>query len=306
MSYILCNNNDISDSFQAGGKPVGRRLRFNLDYCREINAQIRGLPWPPITEQATASGSDPECLPRDDNSDIIINMGETEHSLLSVNNSTRDGTPTDSMLLHNPNDDITEFSAACETSPSQESATILEDGLSIQSLMETASECRDEPGQVPSETNDTKFLQQCFTTPLPKYPPPSADSLTDYESTSTDEQMYDVEHSPQGLLGGQLLVPDPSEVKFLSGDSPTTSKFIFSVIDDAEAKLNLEGSGQRQCANGNCSHGLVKVIRPPPPDYTPSAQGVAFGFDIQYPCDRRVCRFPHVCVESPGFPFSLG
>ncbi|RDA90474.1 hypothetical protein CP533_3044 [Ophiocordyceps camponoti-saundersi (nom. inval.)] len=29
-----------------GGKPVGRRLRFCYDYCREVNAQIRGLPYP--------------------------------------------------------------------------------------------------------------------------------------------------------------------------------------------------------------------------------------------------------------------
>lgn len=301
----MCCSNDIADLLQAGGKPVGRRLRFNLDYCREINAQIRGLPWPPITEQVTASDSDPECIPHDDDSDITINMSETEHSLLSVNDSTRDETPADSMLLHDPNDDKVESSAACEASPSQESATIPEDDLSVQSLMETTAECRDEPDQVPSETNDTKSLQQRFTTPLPKYLPPSTDSLTDYESTYTDEQMYDVEHSPQGLLGGQLFVPDHSEAKLLSGDSPTTSKFIFSVIEDAEAKLDLEGSGQRQCADGSCNHGPVKVIRPPPPDYTPSAQGVAFGFDIQYPCDRRACGFPHVCVESPGFPFSL-
>ncbi|KAL6414720.1 hypothetical protein AUP68_01252 [Ilyonectria robusta] len=32
----------------AGGKPVGRRLRFDYDYCREVNAELRGLPWPPL------------------------------------------------------------------------------------------------------------------------------------------------------------------------------------------------------------------------------------------------------------------
>ncbi|EQK98820.1 hypothetical protein G6O67_002176 [Ophiocordyceps sinensis] len=30
------------------GKPVGRRLRFCLDHCRQVNAEIRGLPWPPV------------------------------------------------------------------------------------------------------------------------------------------------------------------------------------------------------------------------------------------------------------------
>ncbi|KAF4595663.1 hypothetical protein GQ602_001276 [Ophiocordyceps camponoti-floridani] len=32
-----------------GGKPVGRRLRFDYDYCREINAEIRGLPLPHVS-----------------------------------------------------------------------------------------------------------------------------------------------------------------------------------------------------------------------------------------------------------------
>ncbi|KJZ72856.1 hypothetical protein HIM_07800 [Hirsutella minnesotensis 3608] len=31
-----------------GGKPVGRRLRFSYDYCREANAQLRGMPTPPV------------------------------------------------------------------------------------------------------------------------------------------------------------------------------------------------------------------------------------------------------------------
>ncbi|KEY67244.1 hypothetical protein S7711_06711 [Stachybotrys chartarum IBT 7711] len=33
-----------------GGKPVGRRLRFDYEYCREVNAGLRGLPWPPPAE----------------------------------------------------------------------------------------------------------------------------------------------------------------------------------------------------------------------------------------------------------------
>lgn len=35
---------------QTGGKPVGRRLRFCYEYCLEINAQLRGLPWPPAED----------------------------------------------------------------------------------------------------------------------------------------------------------------------------------------------------------------------------------------------------------------
>ncbi|KAK7415865.1 hypothetical protein QQX98_005554 [Neonectria punicea] len=35
-----------------GGKPVGRRLRFDYDYCRQVNAELHGLPWPPVEEDA--------------------------------------------------------------------------------------------------------------------------------------------------------------------------------------------------------------------------------------------------------------
>lgn len=38
----------LNKGFQTGGKPVGRRLRFCYEYCLEINAQLRGLPWPPV------------------------------------------------------------------------------------------------------------------------------------------------------------------------------------------------------------------------------------------------------------------
>ncbi|PHH75504.1 hypothetical protein CDD80_2338 [Ophiocordyceps camponoti-rufipedis] len=39
----------VAYAFQTGGKPVGRRLRFDYDYCREINAEIRGLPLPDVS-----------------------------------------------------------------------------------------------------------------------------------------------------------------------------------------------------------------------------------------------------------------
>ncbi|KAF5681063.1 hypothetical protein FHETE_94 [Fusarium heterosporum] len=59
-----------------GGRPVGRRLRHDLDYCREINAQIRGLPWPPIKdseEESVSTEDDSNSGPRtfDDDHDMI-------------------------------------------------------------------------------------------------------------------------------------------------------------------------------------------------------------------------------------------
>ncbi|KAJ4012190.1 hypothetical protein NW752_004584 [Fusarium irregulare] len=39
------------------GKPIGRRLRHDIDYCREINAEILGLPWPPIENPESSKDS---------------------------------------------------------------------------------------------------------------------------------------------------------------------------------------------------------------------------------------------------------
>ncbi|KAJ4264890.1 hypothetical protein NW762_005133 [Fusarium torreyae] len=59
-----------------GGKPVGRRLTFDIDYCREINAGLRGLPWPPVENSETkedSAESDPDTGPRnfDDEGEMV-------------------------------------------------------------------------------------------------------------------------------------------------------------------------------------------------------------------------------------------
>ncbi|KAJ4119922.1 hypothetical protein NW768_010512 [Fusarium equiseti] len=51
----------------ARGKPIGRRLRHDIDYCREINAEILGLPWPPVETPEPSKDStenDPDAGPR--------------------------------------------------------------------------------------------------------------------------------------------------------------------------------------------------------------------------------------------------
>ncbi|RBR03079.1 uncharacterized protein FIESC28_11806 [Fusarium coffeatum] len=41
----------------ARGKPIGRRLRHDIDYCREINAEILGLLWPPVENPESSKNS---------------------------------------------------------------------------------------------------------------------------------------------------------------------------------------------------------------------------------------------------------
>lgn len=50
---------------QTGGKPLGRRLRFDSEYCQQINAELRGLPWPPVDDAQTETfeeADDPELV----------------------------------------------------------------------------------------------------------------------------------------------------------------------------------------------------------------------------------------------------
>ncbi|POR36068.1 Uncharacterized protein TPAR_03727 [Tolypocladium paradoxum] len=68
-----------------GGKPVGRRLRFEYEYCLEANAQLRGLPWPPVEEPVVAemndeaNGADPATA-EDDVESITSSGGDCDHS----------------------------------------------------------------------------------------------------------------------------------------------------------------------------------------------------------------------------------
>ena len=53
FQYLANTKNGLT-----GGKPVGRRLRFCYEYCLEVNAQLRGLPWPPAEEVVEAKDED--------------------------------------------------------------------------------------------------------------------------------------------------------------------------------------------------------------------------------------------------------
>jgi hypothetical protein len=80
---------------KTGGKPVGRRLRHSHDYCLEINAQLRGLPWPPSQGAAVTTSvgdkgeaDDAKTRPRDGSEEddrIEENDGkDKEHSSLAT------------------------------------------------------------------------------------------------------------------------------------------------------------------------------------------------------------------------------
>lgn len=91
---------------------MGRRLRHSYEYCLEINAQLRGLPWPPVEEKEDEK-------PRDsgDAADVSPTSEDTmdnEVGSVSDNDSTQgsDGDDdigdADDSVSSPPDDDISE------------------------------------------------------------------------------------------------------------------------------------------------------------------------------------------------------
>lgn len=95
--YVYASLMDAKKWLQTGGKPIGRRLRFCYEYCLEINAQLRGLPWPPIddtpvTEEAVASEPQDTIIDVENDESAAYNEEVIESSVTSsVTASNADG-----------------------------------------------------------------------------------------------------------------------------------------------------------------------------------------------------------------------
>ncbi|KAH8122001.1 hypothetical protein FP744_10003232 [Trichoderma asperellum] len=86
---VLKQNTMPNSFFQysppTGGKPVGRRLRFCYEYCLQVNAQLRGLPWPPVEEEEakvededTMTGPPSPIMDSCDHEGFRVNEGHSE------------------------------------------------------------------------------------------------------------------------------------------------------------------------------------------------------------------------------------
>ncbi|KAG5813500.1 hypothetical protein H9Q71_003741 [Fusarium xylarioides] len=69
------------------GKPIGRRLKHDIEYCRNINASIRGLPWSPSEEEKrkTESAEDesddgPRALEEEDDDEVMVSPPDSPHA----------------------------------------------------------------------------------------------------------------------------------------------------------------------------------------------------------------------------------
>ncbi|KAI5459893.1 hypothetical protein BGZ63DRAFT_446774 [Mariannaea sp. PMI_226] len=109
------------------GKPVGRRLRFDYDYCRQVNAEMRGLPWPPVREASPAEGGVTRNFP----------IASKERIEVAITETMNDSTGSGNHLLgetHSISQDISDASATMSpptlrgqnSSPGQSSCTSFE------------------------------------------------------------------------------------------------------------------------------------------------------------------------------------
>ncbi|KAF7562688.1 hypothetical protein G7046_g1428 [Stylonectria norvegica] len=85
-----------------GGKPVGRRLRFSYEYCREINAQLLGLPWPPPeyaepTEQDVVNDGPALTFDESETNSFSETMEDCEQTSLKVE-EINDARPDEELL----------------------------------------------------------------------------------------------------------------------------------------------------------------------------------------------------------------
>ncbi|CAM1502964.1 Fc.00g077400.m01.CDS01 [Cosmosporella sp. VM-42] len=149
-----------------GGKPVGRRLRFSYEYCRELNARLRGLPWPPPEEvvpvEKQMGVEAPVALEDDDCSTIRIcedgeDNGHSDDGLSAKRTSMDlDGadTPREDDPQDSPEDSQpTTPSSMSQLSPSAEAA-YLSPISSEDSLQESEHEGASKDPEVMAPTSD--------------------------------------------------------------------------------------------------------------------------------------------------------
>ncbi|KAH7143949.1 hypothetical protein EDB81DRAFT_857361 [Dactylonectria macrodidyma] len=179
----------------AGGKPVGRRLRFNYDYCREVNAELRGLAWPP-PEDTTP--------PEQDTSEIgpLLPDIDDEHPL------SQDGEAED-------------YEQAPETSTQAQTASHVPDNGYISSSQDTTSISSERSGaESPSSTPSLALSFDESTCRSPEDAACAGESQNDDEDTSDRENSIhpkpsDAHSQIEELLGNPELTEGVEVIKVL-------------------------------------------------------------------------------------------
>ncbi|PON26328.1 hypothetical protein TGAM01_v204804 [Trichoderma gamsii] len=138
-----------------GGKPVGRRLRFCYDYCLEINAQQRGLPWPPIEESVEANDEEAAEAKDEEIAEDIDEDAVTELQSQAMDVCAHDAIPVDEVYFESNSQSPSEFSVKDDDEESRVSGDKIE---TEEYVMSQEVEEMEEGEEVPKQPQSGVYL----------------------------------------------------------------------------------------------------------------------------------------------------
>ncbi|KAL6913049.1 hypothetical protein ACHAPO_005000 [Fusarium lateritium] len=192
----------------AKGRPIGRRLRHDLDYCREINAEILGLPWPPVEDsEGTKDSSENE-------SDAGPRPFEDEDVVMT--------SPPDSTLVSE--DEYQETEQESKSEQKQNSNTSPGSPKHDAKSMTSPYNPDDAPTEDVTPTIDTQSIETelCSTQVKGRLETPPHDTEADAKSTSVGSNSPDPEDTPASPAKPATPAPsiDENGISESSSDPP--------------------------------------------------------------------------------------
>ncbi|KAF9777016.1 hypothetical protein IL306_004722 [Fusarium sp. DS 682] len=90
------------------GKPIGRRLKHDIDYCREINAKLLGLPWSPADKEegkteSVEDESDVGPRPLEDDDEMMASPPSSPNAPVDGADADPKSTGDDTEMISLPN-----------------------------------------------------------------------------------------------------------------------------------------------------------------------------------------------------------
>ncbi|CEI68599.1 unnamed protein product [Fusarium venenatum] len=203
----------------AEGRPVGRRLRHDLDYCREINAEILGLPQPPVEDsEGTKDSSENEfdAGPRPSEDEDVVMASPPDSTLVS-----------EDEYQENEQESKSEQEQNLNTGP----------GSPEHDTKSMASPCK--PDNAPTEdvtpTINTQSIETelCSTPVEGRLETPPHDTEADAKSTSAGSNSPDPEDTPVSPV--KPATPAPS----IDGNGISESSSDPLVIIDKDTGMGI-------------------------------------------------------------------
>ncbi|KAF5230053.1 hypothetical protein FAUST_10033 [Fusarium austroamericanum] len=193
-------NTQPSSYFQyappAKGRPVGRRLRHDLDYSREINAHILGLPWPPVENSEVtkdSSENESDMGPRPFGDEDVVMTPPPDSTVVSEDEYQE--TEQESKPAQEQNSDTSpgspERDAKKITSPPKPDDAPIEDSTPTIDTQSTGTEDRSTQSKERLETPPHEMETEPKSTPAGSAPPDPEDTPTSPAKPATPAPSID-------------------------------------------------------------------------------------------------------------------